>query len=859
MSLTAKRRTAIILIIALLCTCILIGTAAAATEKITNGDFSNGLNGWQVFRSSGLSNTVTAENGAAHFSVTSGSSSPGETYVGIYQTVDLTNVQTLTWKSKKDSFSGSFPRSTCLRIYASDRAPAGYPIATYWYTELGSGSYTTQSYDVSSITGTVNVAFEGWTSYDTQEAQNTIKFYIDDISAIDNSRDPVLNYAYYTAAGQTDKATSVQKGDTVSVTYSFTDSIPSGAYMRIFWDDDTFDTLTAESGTVTHTYSNVGTYNPFCHLYKSSGSLSGDRTLADCNVYDITFSVSKNSVDVGETIYFTASVTSPTTGGIAAYAWNFGDGTTGVSNQPTKAYTADGLYDVTLSVTTTSNDVISKTIEDMVNVGNQAISFSEASAASGETVDVEWTLRDANYPYNLYIYPSYNTGLPSSYTAVASHTINSAADTTYTWTTGAAGYYTAYILKNGNEIIHTNTPVNVVTLISLTVNVFENGVSFLDPTTVSLYKDSTLISELTTATGQNTVTFEDIETGTYYVTIAATDKTTRTSPNLVLTDSYTLSMDFTLGSSESSPTGAGSQYASTFVTFRCQDSGTGKYLPNVQIVATAVEATNAWEYFANLFGASIGTTIQSMTLSGMSDSNGVITFAMYPNVRYQLTITYDKDNILGKYYTETRSFQPSVLTAEYLIAIPITDISASSFTENIVTTVNTADNSIIANLIDKSGTVTSYTVTVYYKNEDERTLISSQTQSAPTINEEYSITFPLTEPDGKSYIVSYEIHSGKFGDKTQEYGVTFGGVKIKIGNIPDEWYIWISFGILIMLGAVATFVNSRMFAFVICVVATLLWIAGWLSALGLLAPIAIAICYVLSIVYYIANKPEGGQ
>ena len=82
----------------------------------------------------------------------------------------------------------------------------------------------------------------------------------------------------------------------------------------------------------------------------------------------------------------------------------------------------------------------------------------------------------------------------------------------------------------------------------------------------------------------------------------------------------------------------------------------------------------------------------------------------------------------------------------------------------------------------------------------------------------------------------------------------FSGPRIKIGNLPDEFYIWICFGILIMLGAVATFVNSRMFAFVIPLVASFFLFAGWLFALGPAGPIAVVICFVLAIVYYIAGS-----
>ena len=116
------------------------------------------------------------------------------------------------------------------------------------------------------------------------------------------------------------------------------------------------------------------------------------------------------------------------------------------------------------------------------------------------------------------------------------------------------------------------------------------------------------------------------------------------------------------GTSQSgSQGGSGSSYASTFVTFRVQDSGTGKYVEGARIIAVGVMPTNPVEWMANLFGAAWGQNIIDTELEGFSDMNGIVTFAMFPNVRYSLTITYDD-------ITETRSFQPSTLTGEYLIS-----------------------------------------------------------------------------------------------------------------------------------------------------------------------------------------------
>lgn len=59
-----------------------------------------------------------------------------------------------------------------------------------------------------------------------------------------------------------------------------------------------------------------------------------------------SFTASKTSVVVGESIQFTNTSENATT-----YAWSFGDGTTSVEASPSKSYSATGTYTVTLAAT----------------------------------------------------------------------------------------------------------------------------------------------------------------------------------------------------------------------------------------------------------------------------------------------------------------------------------------------------------------------------------------------------------------------------------------------------------------------------------------------------------------------------
>jgi len=57
------------------------------------------------------------------------------------------------------------------------------------------------------------------------------------------------------------------------------------------------------------------------------------------------------NANIGETITFDGSGSYDPDGNIASYSWNFGDGTHGSGVSPSHAYTADGVYTVSLTVT----------------------------------------------------------------------------------------------------------------------------------------------------------------------------------------------------------------------------------------------------------------------------------------------------------------------------------------------------------------------------------------------------------------------------------------------------------------------------------------------------------------------------
>jgi PKD repeat protein len=124
------------------------------------------------------------------------------------------------------------------------------------------------------------------------------------------------------------------------------------------------------------------------------------------------FVTSPSSPVSGQTVFFNAATSRAAPGtSIVSYDWNFGDGTTGSGPTPTHAYTANGGYTVSLTVTDNQGHTAVKTTT--ITVGDDTPTADFTFLPASPTVG-------ANVAFN---------GSTSS--AVAGRTI-----TSYTWTFG---------------------------------------------------------------------------------------------------------------------------------------------------------------------------------------------------------------------------------------------------------------------------------------------------------------------------------------------------------------------------------------------------------------------------------------
>lgn len=803
-----------------------IAPATAATEQITNGQFNSNMNGWTVGPATNYAQISWANdngNGYVYCFADAGSSEVASR--DFSQTVDLTGVEALTFKTKWIESSGG--SGTRLIVLIGGQQVAGY--SSY---ELGGGGWIEKSIDVSQYTGQYTVTFR------VTVVSNTIAFGIDDISAIAYTTPPTVTQV---STGST--ATLTGQQTTATITYTAGDVTP--ATFLVNWGDGTGVTSYTSSSSpfsIQHTYQNPGTYTVTARGALLIGNLeyTTDPVTTQATVISADFTATPTSGPAPLTVTFIADISNAN-----SLQWNFGDGSIGSSSQTIHTYTENDIYTVSLTATASNGKSVTVTKEDLITVADEYVRWDQQTYTAGDTATLTWSLINPNFganEYALVVYSQDGTGNIGS-PVTDPYPISSATGQTTIGTTGwQAGQYTAAITVNGvpSNVFGTAT---IQTLATLTVNIAANNVVWTNSTTVTLYKNGVQIDAVTTTNG--TAIFPNIVTGSYNL-IATTEGYNQQTLTVSLVSDLTVTMDFVKGSTAGNAlgTGSGQNYAATFVTFRVLDEATGMPIAGATVSVVGKVATNPLDWIGQLFGAAWGADIVDTQMTGTSDDYGVVTFAMFPTVFYQITTTYGE-------ITDTRSFQPSQLAAEYLIHLPVTNFNTDSASQAITTSVSYGSGSITANYTDSS--VSTQLLTISVLLQDPTSGNFSLVESRDIIGSVTSQTFTLSDWQGQSYRVTLNATT-IFGPVERMYGITFPGPRIKIGDIPDSLYIWISVFTLLILAAVGTRTTASFMTIIVLFVAWLMYFFGWLFELGDAAPFALSIGTALAILIYIVKR-----
>jgi gliding motility-associated-like protein len=155
-------------------------------------------------------------------------------------------------------------------------------------------------------------------------------------------------------------------GNAVNFTNTSTVNAPDviNSYLWAFGDGSPTSTSTNPS----HLYLNPGTYS--VTLIATTANSCSDVTSINVNVYDApTSSFTFNDECENILVSFTNTSSNPSSGTIASFAWNFGDGSpiNTTNSNPTHTYTTAGTYTVTL-ISYSSNLGCSDTAQQTITI-----------------------------------------------------------------------------------------------------------------------------------------------------------------------------------------------------------------------------------------------------------------------------------------------------------------------------------------------------------------------------------------------------------------------------------------------------------------------------------------------------------
>lgn len=153
------------------------------------------------------------------------------------------------------------------------------------------------------------------------------------------------------------------------------------------------DGRTASGRTVSHEYTNPGTYAVTLRITDTLGRLAQITktvTVGQGQIPTASFETSPSSPIIDQPINFNASGSKAEPGhSIVEFSWNFGDGTLGSGALVQHAYSQTGTYTVTLKVTDDAgrkSDLVTRSVT--VGTGNPtaAFNFNPSAPRSGEQV-----------------------------------------------------------------------------------------------------------------------------------------------------------------------------------------------------------------------------------------------------------------------------------------------------------------------------------------------------------------------------------------------------------------------------------------------------------------------------------------
>lgn len=791
------------LAIFLLLTIMAISPAEAAIEeRISNGDFSSGLNSWyrvNLINDATIASATVSGETAARFTATWSNS--GSEYT-LEQSINLNQVDTLTYNLILIERYG--PSTGTVFSVMID----GESVRSYTPTQM-STSWSAQSIDVSRYSGTGyhNVQFR--VARYSSGSPSYVQLGLTDVSAIaDTGSSPTL-----TSVSANPNPANINSP--VTFTAQYTPGTPAATSFQ--WDfngDGTWDSIT-DTPTTTYTYTLAATYTVRCQASNSLWN-SEIRTVSlpvlPPKPAGVAFTNSPTSGSKPLVVNFYGEAGSG--GTVTEYQWNFGDGNTATvaSSSTSHIYSDDGTYDVTLTAVGPGGSS-SYTKTSAVVVGDQYVRLDRAVYYIGTNdIVADYSILDYSSTTLYYLQLWVMNEFGEYVRQVNSYTISSATGQyTFPTTTLSGGTYSVVISRSGNTILasaqcQVRAPGN-----SITVIVQSNGATITESTTITVSTtDGVLVDSTVTTTGSATI--QGLVDGTTYIVGASASGYISASKTVLLAGDTTITLDLGSGSGA---TGPGARYSPTVGTIIVYDEY-GRLVPGVTVSCEGLDTSGPIEWINSIFGITIGSAVMD-NQEAITDSNGQVTFTLLQNVRYRVTFSYPgATDMVKTYMLGANQF---TYTVKFYLSAP-TPAPASSV---ILTTVSGIAGTITTSYNDTSRSTTLLIITV--KNSDGQIVDSWQ---SPTNNADQVFTIPNSL--NADFAVEFVSNTTTYGTYTKTYPVHFNGPRVEIG-IPAEFLFYLSLFLTLAIGGVFTRASVKLGCIVVVIAAWLFYVMGWLYVL----------------------------
>jgi len=264
-----------------------------------------------------------------------------------------------------------------LTVQFTDLSTAGTSPITEWLWDFADGSTSTSQNPSHIFTSNGNYTIEltvtTTVGSNTEETTNYI-------NVTSNSIGPTAEFFGNPTSGD------------APLTVQFTDLSTAGTSPITDWSWVFGDGNTSTSQNPSHIYTTVGDYS-VALIVTTSVSSDEETKIQYINVIPVSpiaeFSGTPTAGHAPLSVQFTDESVAGSSS-ITSWSWNFGDGSTSTSQNPSHIYTAEGVYTVALTVTT-SNGSDSETKPNYINV--QSSVFIEVISPNGGE---NWALGSAH-------------------------------------------------------------------------------------------------------------------------------------------------------------------------------------------------------------------------------------------------------------------------------------------------------------------------------------------------------------------------------------------------------------------------------------------------------------------------------